>query len=186
MKKLIYGIGLTITIIIIAFSMMIRIPKSTQSYWYSSVKSFQSNLGDDFYDFYHPESYFDNTVVKKTLSEIDNIRFYGTFRGEDHSYYFWFDENDDQFGAVKVKYTVSKNNRGYNLPQRSDYQLIDKESGIYYTSQGESDIELLHRYNSKHFIEVAIDCENKQNNDIESLKDIALHMMKESIQLNKE
>ena len=185
MKKLIYGIGFAIAIIIIAIYMMIRIPKNTEMNWYSSVKNFQSSLGDDFYDFYHPKSYFDSSVLKKTLSQIDNIRFYGTFKGQDHSYYFWFDENNDQFGTLKVKYTVSKNHKGYTHPQRSDYQLIDKESGIYYTTQGESDIELLHRYNSKHFIEVAIDFENKQNNDMKSLKDIALDMMKDSIQLNK-
>ena len=42
MKKLIYGIGFAIAIIIIAIYMMIRIPKNTEMNWYSSVKNFQS------------------------------------------------------------------------------------------------------------------------------------------------
>ena len=80
----------------------------------------------------------------------------------------------DEYGQIAPVYSISA---GLDYPGTVSYTHL--------TTQGESDIELLHRYNSKHFIEVAIDCENKQNNDMKSLKDIALDMMKDSIQLNK-
>lgn len=185
MKKLINGIGLTVIIIILAFYTLEKMPKHTDINWYSSVIEVQSNIKEQFYDFYHPHSYFDHTASKKTLTEINQIRFYTLLTGDDYTYGCHFDENSDQFGVVNVGYVVSKNKNGYIYPQMRDYHLIDEELNIYYTFLGDNDIEFVYCYDMEHAIKVTVDYEIKQNNDREFLMNIALNIMEDSILLNK-
>ena len=141
-------------------------------------KSFhkQKLLQNNLYLWDQPVSYTHLDVYKRQGKGVDtaltaatiNTGTLGVFHGM-KSYFC-----QDEYGQIAPVYSISA---GLDYPGTVSYTHL--------TTQGESDIELLHRYNSKHFIEVAIDCENKQNNDMKSLKDIALDMMKDSIQLNK-
>lgn len=65
---------------------------SNSAYYYSSVSSYKKENGEEnFIDMYDPEAYFDTTIKKETLSDINHITIYHV-NDPDNYYSMVFDD----------------------------------------------------------------------------------------------
>ena len=145
---------------------------------YSSVKSYNRANDNTFFDFYHPESYFDNTVPKKTLSEINKVKiFYNTEDPKDN-YNMSF-----EIGEIEVVYFV--NTEDYSDELKNYRQACadgDNYGYTLYAQYGLNSVSVLYPLEDKN-IEIVI---RTYTGALDTDTDmIGISMMVEALQLNQ-
>lgn len=190
MKKKGLCVSLIIILVLFVFwGLSIGIPRHMENS-YSSVKEFQLKSTTKFYDFYAPQSYFNQKIKKQTLTDINNID-------------IWYQESTDNYysivfkGAsfgqeilhknIEVTYSVTKFTEDEFEKIKSKYELIDDDFNIY-SYFDERNIFAVHNYNNQEIVEIFMTNTNNQLKDdlpLNELKSIINEIMKDSINLNE-
>ena len=159
---------------------------------YSSVKIFQFKSTKKFYDFYSPQSYFNQKIKKQTLTDINNIDIW--YQGSADNYYSIvfkgaLFEQEILHKNIEVTYSVSNFTEDEFEKIKSKDELIDDDFSIYFYFD-EGHIFAVHNHNNQEIVEIFISNTNinEQSEDdfsLDELKPIIYEMMKDSIKLNE-
>ena len=146
--------------------------------YYSSVASYNRANDNSFFDFYHPESYFNNTVAKKTLSEINNVKIY-YYTNPKNNYQI----NSFEIGNIEVVYSVSTVDYSEELKDYRQVHVEGVDRGYTLYAQYEPNcVSVVYPLNDKN-IEIMI---RTYKGALDTNTDmIAISMMIGALQLNQ-
>ena len=164
-------------IVVMSLLMLVGCVGFSSDNHYTSVKNYNNANENSFFDFYHPKSYFDTTIEKKTLSEIDKIDiFYYTEPQTNYSMSFMIGDievaymvNDEDYSEELKKYTqvcVDGDTYGYTLYTQYEPHCVS----IFYPLE-DKNIEIIMR---------------RSNGVFDTSADmIGISMMVDALQLNQ-
>lgn len=144
---------------------------------YSSVANYNKANDNSFFDFYHPESYFDTTIEKKTLSEINKIKIYYDIDPK-NNYSMSF-----KIGDIEVAYIVDSENYSDELKNYRQVFVEGVDRGYKIYAQYDSNcVSVLYPLEDKNIEIIIRTFKGALDTDTDM---IAISMMVGALQLNQ-